>query len=75
MPKLTGTVLAKEISRIKPGIPIIICTGFSERVVPSTTADLDVAFIMKPFVARDIAALVRNLLDKAVRKSKRPFSL
>jgi two-component system, cell cycle sensor histidine kinase and response regulator CckA len=69
MPKLTGTVLAKEISRIRPGIPIIICTGFSETVTPSITEEFDLAFIMKPFVVRDIAGLVRKLLDEASLKS------
>ncbi|MGO9018571.1 MAG: response regulator [Syntrophobacteraceae bacterium] len=65
MPKLTGTDLAKENRRIRPGIPIIMCTGFSEKVTPGTKAEFAVELIMKPFVARDIACLVRKSLDKA----------
>ncbi len=64
MPKLTGTDLAKEIHRIRPGIPIIMCTGFSEKVTPSNAAEFGVEHIMKPFVANDIAELIRKLLDK-----------
>jgi PAS domain S-box-containing protein len=69
MPQLTGTDLAKEIRRIRPGIPIVMCTGFSEKVTPSTNAEFAVELIMKPFVARDIACLVRKLLDKTAWKS------
>ncbi len=65
MPKLTGTDLAKEIHRIRPGIPVILCTGFSEKITPRTAAEFGVAHIMKPFVAKDIAKLVRKLLDGA----------
>ena len=31
MPKLTGIDLFKEIRQIRPDIPIILCTGFSEK--------------------------------------------
>ncbi|MGA2401024.1 MAG: PAS domain S-box protein [Syntrophobacteraceae bacterium] len=65
MPKLTGTDLAKEIHRIRPGIPVILCTGFSEKVTPRTAAEFGVEHIMKPFVTKDIARLVRKLLDAA----------
>ena len=32
MPKMTGDVLAKEALAIKPGLPIILCTGYSEEL-------------------------------------------
>jgi len=32
MPILTGVELATEVLRIRPGIPVILCTGFSELV-------------------------------------------
>ena len=41
-----------------------MCTGFSEKVTPSNAAEFGVEHIMKPFVANDIAELVRKLLDK-----------
>ena len=38
MPQMTGTDLAKEILSIRPDIPIIVCTGFSE-VLTQESAD------------------------------------
>ncbi len=63
MPDMTGTDMAKEILRIRPGIPIIMCTGFTEKVDPGTASEF-AGLIMKPYVAKDIAELVRKLLDK-----------
>jgi CheY-like chemotaxis protein len=34
MPGMTGLELAKECLRIRPGLPVILCTGFSEMVTP-----------------------------------------
>ncbi|MGO9687506.1 MAG: ATP-binding protein [Syntrophobacteraceae bacterium] len=63
MPDMTGTDMAKEIRRIRPGIPIIMCTGFTEKVAPGTAEEFG-GLIMKPYIAKDIAELVRKLLDK-----------
>ena len=63
MPDMTGTDMAKEIHRIRPGIPIILCTGFTEKVDPGTAAEF-AGTIMKPYIAKDIAELVRKLFDK-----------
>ena len=32
MPEMTGDQLAKEIKRIRPEIPVILCTGFSAKI-------------------------------------------
>ena len=63
MPNMTGTDMAKEIRRIRPGIPIILCTGFTEKVAPGTAEEFG-GVIMKPYIAKDIAELVRRVLDK-----------
>jgi two-component system cell cycle sensor histidine kinase/response regulator CckA len=34
MPNMTGATLAGELVRIRPGIPIILCTGFSDVITP-----------------------------------------
>lgn len=66
MPNMTGDQLAKEILSIKPDIPIIICTGFSERVNKEQAEVLGVkGFLMKPVIKYDMAQMVRNVLDKA----------
>ena len=32
MPHMTGDALAEQILRIRPGVPVILCTGYSERL-------------------------------------------
>jgi DNA-binding response OmpR family regulator len=69
MPKLTGSELAREIHKIRPGIPIIMCTGFSENVAPSTAIECGVEILTKPFVSKDLADSVRVTLDRSRLKS------
>jgi DNA-binding NtrC family response regulator len=35
MPGMTGEALAKELLQIRPGIPVIICTGYSHIIDPA----------------------------------------
>jgi CheY-like chemotaxis protein len=64
MPKMDGDKLAKEILSIRPGMPIILCTGYSEKVTEENAEELGIkAFAMKPLVLRDIAVLIRKVLD------------
>lgn len=64
MPNLTGTDLAVEILEIRPDIPIILCTGYSEKVTEESARDLGItAFAVKPLDRRQMAQLVRSVLD------------
>nr|WP_320192744.1 transporter substrate-binding domain-containing protein [uncultured Desulfobacter sp.] len=66
MPNMTGDQLAKEMLAIRPDIPIIICTGFSERVNKEQAKSLGVkGFLMKPVVKSNMAQMVRSVLDEA----------
>ena len=65
MPDMTGIDLAQKILRIKPGMPIILCTGFSETITPESIDSVGVKdLIMKPFQRRQIAESIRKTLDK-----------
>jgi DNA-binding NarL/FixJ family response regulator len=64
MPKMTGIELAGEIMRIRPGMPVILCTGFSEAITPERAKALGLReLIMKPVVQSRIAAAVRQALE------------
>ena len=62
MPNLTGIDLSREIRLIRPHIPIILCTGFSEKVTEKGAMDLGVELAMKPFGMKQIAELVQKVL-------------
>ena len=65
MPIISGDKLASEMVGIRPDIPILLCTGFSERISKGN-ADLfgikDI--LMKPITMEDLAKTMRALLDK-----------
>ncbi len=63
MPRMTGDELAKEILTIRPDVPVIICTGYSERMTEAKAKSMGIrAFIMKPVNKADIAEAVRRAL-------------
>jgi two-component system cell cycle sensor histidine kinase/response regulator CckA len=65
MPFMTGEALGEEIMRLRPDIPIILCTGYSDLVTSEeATAKGFREFIMKPFTLREGAELVRRVLDQ-----------
>ncbi len=65
MPNMTGDMLANEINKIRPDIPIIICTGFSEQLSEKKINTLDIkGLLMKPLTISELAKTVRRVLDK-----------
>ncbi|KAA3629114.1 MAG: response regulator [Proteobacteria bacterium] len=48
MPGLSGLELAQRIRTIRPGFPIILCTGFSELVNAEIAKKQDIGFLVKP---------------------------
>jgi PAS domain S-box-containing protein len=64
MPQMTGDVLAKEIMKIKPDMPVILCTGYSELMTEEKASASGIRnFFMKPFVLKDLADTIRTVLD------------
>jgi DNA-binding response OmpR family regulator len=68
MPNLTGLQLAAELRKIRPDIPIIIATGFSEAVEEDAASIGIMKVVMKPFLAREMHAAIRATLAKAQAK-------
>ena len=65
MPNMNGTDLAKELLGIRPDIPIVLCTGFSEIISKEKAMVIGVReYIMKPVVPSQIAGTIRRVLDQ-----------
>ncbi len=63
MPQMTGEMLVRELHRIRPDIPIILCTGFSHVMHAEKAQALGIeAFLMKPVIARDLAVTIQQVL-------------
>jgi len=64
MPGLRGDELARRMLEIRPDLPIVLTTGFSETITAPQAKELGVReFVMKPIVTRDIAEAIRRALD------------
>jgi PAS domain S-box-containing protein len=63
MPKMTGLQLAAELKKLKPQLPVILCTGFSESINEENYRARGIdAFLMKPFVRCEIAGVLRQVM-------------
>ena len=63
MPNMTGDKLADEMMGIRPDIPIVLCTGYSEKFTRKHASEMGIdTFLMKPLVMQDLASTVRQAL-------------
>jgi DNA-binding NtrC family response regulator len=63
MPGLTGVELAKAVLEIRPELPIILCSGFSEAVSPQEAKAAGIReFMLKPIAMRTMAQAIRKVL-------------
>ena len=63
MPGLTGMQLAKELLKLRPDLPIILCTGFSEAVTMVKVREAAVReYVNKPVLTQDLAPAIRRAL-------------
>lgn len=65
MPGMTGCALAEHLLRIQPDVPILLCTGYSNLITEEQAKSKGIKeFAMKPLSKRDLALLLRKMLDK-----------
>ena len=70
MPHMNGTELARELTRIRPDIPVILCTGYDTISSGDTddigeTAEFISELALKPLVREEIASMIRRVLDNS----------
>lgn len=64
MPQMTGTDLIKELILIRSDVPIILCTGFNEKITEENTRHLGIgALISKPVRVKEVAEKIRDVMD------------
>jgi len=63
---MTGDRFAEQLMAVRPDIPVIVCTGFSTRIDKEKASAMGIrAFALKPVIKRDIAKIIREVLDAA----------
>ncbi|MFZ5452553.1 MAG: PAS domain S-box protein [Thermodesulfobacteriota bacterium] len=64
MPQMTGLDLAADFIKVRPDLPIILCSGYSETVSPDAARQLGIReFLSKPVTFANLARAVRRALD------------
>ncbi|UZP67875.1 transporter substrate-binding domain-containing protein [Desulfovibrio mangrovi] len=64
MPGLTGSKLAESVYAIRPDLPVILCTGYSEALRSIREGQHGIRKIMlKPFELAEFSRIVREVLD------------
>ncbi|VAX20499.1 diguanylate cyclase/phosphodiesterase (GGDEF & EAL domains) with PAS/PAC sensor(s) [hydrothermal vent metagenome] len=70
MPGISGSTLAMEIRKIRPNLPVIICTGLNKSVSPELAREIGIQeFILKPYTTQSLAKAVRRALDCEIAKA------
>ena len=65
MPELTGFDLVRAIKTLRPDLPIILCTGVSAKTDLEKVHEMGInGIILKPFNKRELAGIIRDVLDK-----------
>lgn len=63
MPRMNGLVLSKELLRIRPDIPIIMCTGYGLSVTDTEAREAGIkAIVYKPILSDQIAETIGRVL-------------
>jgi PAS domain S-box-containing protein len=69
MPVMTGARLAQEAKQIRPDIPIILCSGFTEGLDEKTAGEMGIcAYLTKPVLQNDLANTIRKALESVPDK-------
>ena len=65
MPGLRGDQMALKMMRIRPNIPVVLCTGYSHSISAESALKKGIrAFAYKPVVKAKLAKTIRKVLDE-----------
>jgi len=65
MPGMTGDILAQRLKSLRPDLPVVLCTGYSNRISAETARAQGIdGYAMKPVTMAELSSLVRRALDR-----------
>ncbi|GAB4336389.1 MAG: hypothetical protein Kow0037_17600 [Calditrichia bacterium] len=66
MPGITGIHLLEEVKKVRPDLPVVLCTGYRDRIKAGEAEEIGFkALILKPFTPKSLAKVIRSVLDEA----------
>lgn len=67
MPELDGREVLTEVRTLRPEMPVVLASGFSEYDLADLLADPNVRYLPKPFRPTDLTSCVRQMLHTSGR--------
>jgi PAS domain S-box-containing protein len=65
MPNMTGDKLSVELTKIRPDIPVLLCSGFRETMTREKAASLGIKnFLLKPISIKNLSQKIREVMDE-----------
>ncbi len=64
MPDMTGLKMIEELRKLEPGLPVILCTGYSESVTREIVQRLGIKLVMKPALLQDMLRAIKSLFPE-----------
>ncbi len=65
MPDMVGTELARKMLKLRPDIPIVLCTGYSPNITKESVIALGIKELaLKPLALDEMSAVVRRAIDQ-----------
>ena len=65
MPGMTGVELARQILRIRPDIPVILCSGFTDTAMEKKACEAGIRdFLTKPVPSCTFATTIRKVMEQ-----------
>ena len=65
MPDMSGLELARQLLSLRPDLPIILCSGFSNHLTEEEAHQIGIReFCLKPLDLKQLARITRKVLDE-----------
>ena len=69
MPGMAGDKLAAELIKIRADIPVLLCTGFSQKIAEDKADNIGIkGILMKPVIFKELADKVKKLIEGDITK-------
>jgi len=67
MPNMSGAELSIEILKARPDMPIILCTGYSNKVSEENAREIGIRkYMTKPYNLKELSEAIREVLNGKV---------
>jgi signal transduction histidine kinase/ActR/RegA family two-component response regulator len=71
MPHMTGDLLVQVLRALRPALPVILCTGFSDKITPEKAREQGIdEFVYKPVDTAALSRLIRRVLSERAGRAE-----